>query len=270
MELSVAGKPAFIATGGRPFDPDKPALVMVHGAGMDHTVWSMQARYFAHHGFSVMNLDLPGHGRSDGPAPAAIPDYTDWLAGAIDLAGARDVHLIGHSMGSMISLNLAARPDISIRKLALLGTSPHIQVAPALLSAAENNDHSAYESIVGWGVGRRAQIGGHRAPGSWIAGTSMRLLESGQPGVLGNDLGACDRWSDGLEAAKSVSCPTLLLLGADDRMTPARGAAALSEAIADCRTTVLAGAGHMMMAEQPEETLDALAGFFSEDAGKDS
>jgi pimeloyl-ACP methyl ester carboxylesterase len=270
MELSVAGRPAFIATGGRPFDPKKPALVMVHGAGMDHTVWSMQARFFAYHGFSVMNLDLPGHGRSEGPAPTTIPDYTDWLVSAIDLAGAQDVHLIGHSMGSMISLNLAARPGSPIRKLVLLGTLPHIRVAPALLSAAENNAHSAYESIVGWGIGRRAQIGGHRAAGSWITGISMRLLESGQPGVLGNDLGACDRWADGLEAARNVSCPTLLLLGADDRMTPAHGAAPLLEAIADCQTTVLAGAGHMMMAEQPEETLDAIASFFSEDTGEDS
>lgn len=264
MELSIGGKPAFVATGGRPFDPDQPALVMVHGAGMDHTVWSMQARFFAHHGFSVMNLDLPGHGRSEGPAPTTIADYTDWLARAIDAAGATDIHLIGHSMGSLIAMALAARADGGVRKLALLGTLPHIQVIDSLLSAAENNDHSAYESIVGWGVGRRAQMGGHRSPGSWIAGTSLRLLENGQPGVLGNDLGACHRWKEGLEAASRVTCPTLLLLGADDRMTPARGAKPLEEAMADCRTIVLPGAGHMMMAEQPDETLDVLAGFFAE------
>jgi pimeloyl-ACP methyl ester carboxylesterase len=264
MEVRVGGKSAFIATGGRPFDPAKPALVMVHGAGMDHTVWSMQARFFAHHGFSVMNLDLPGHGRSDGPAPATIPDYTDWLAEAIGAAGARDVHLIGHSMGSLISMSLAGRDGVGVRKLALLGTLPHIQVIDSLLDAAMNNDHSAYESIVGWGVGRRAQMGGHRAPGSWIAGTSLRLLEAGRPGVLANDLGACHRWEDGLETASRITCPTLLLLGADDRMTPARGARPLGEVIADCRTTVLASAGHMMMAEQPDETLDVLAGFFAE------
>lgn len=264
MELSIGGKPAFVATGGQPFDPDKPSLVMVHGAGMDHTVWSMQARFFAHHGFSVMNLDLPGHGRSDGPAPATIPDYTEWLAEAIEAAGARDVHLIGHSMGSLISMAFAARADSGVRKLALLGTLAHIQVIDSLLAAATNNDHSAYESIVGWGVGRRAQMGGHRSPGSWIAGTSLRLLEAGRPGVLANDLDACHRWRDGLETANRVACPTLLLLGGDDRMTPARGAKPLGEVITDCRTTVLAGAGHMMMAEQPDETLDALAGFFAE------
>lgn len=261
MELEVAGKSVFVATGGKPFDPDKPALVMVHGAGMDHTVWSMQARFFAHHGFSVLNLDLPGHGRSEGPPPVSIPDYTDWLAETLSVSGAERPHVIGHSMGSQIALALAARPDGGIVKLALLGTLPHIQVHPALLGAAEKNDHSAYETVVGWGVGKRAQMGGHRAPGSWIAGTSMRLLETGRPGVLANDLAACDAWTAGMAAAAKVTCPTLLLLGADDRMTPARGTKAMAEAIADCRTVVLPAAGHMMMAEQPEESLDALADF---------
>ena len=264
MELNIGGKIAFMATGGRPFDRDKPALVMVHGAGMDHTVWAMQARFFAHHGFSVMNLDLPGHGRSDGPAPTTISDYTDWLARAVEVSGAKDVHLIGHSMGSLIAMSYAARAGSDVHKLALLGTLAHIQVAEGLLTAARNNDHSAYESIVGWAVGRRAQMGGHRSPGSWVAGTSLRLLEAGQPGVLASDLGACHRWEEGLETAGRIACSTLLLLGADDRMTPPRGTKALGEAIADCRTTVLASAGHMMMAEQPDETLDALAYFFAE------
>jgi pimeloyl-ACP methyl ester carboxylesterase len=161
-------------------------------------------------------------------------------------------------------MSLAGRADGGVRKLALLGTLPHIQVADALLTAARNNDHSAYESIVGWGVGRRAQMGGHRAPGSWIAGTSLRLLEAGKPGVLANDLAACHQWADGAETATRITCPTLLLLGADDRMTPARGAAPLGKAIADSRTVTLAGAGHMMMAEQPDETLDALSAFFGE------
>ena len=107
-------------------------------------------------------------------------------------------------------------------------------------------------------------MGGHRSPGSWVAGTSLRLLEAGQPGVLASDLGACHRWEEGLETAGRIACSTLLLLGADDRMTPPRGTKALGEAIADCRTTVLAAAGHMMMAEQPDETLDALAYFFAE------
>ncbi len=262
MQLEVFGQSAFVATGGRPFDPARPVMVMVHGAGMDHTVWSMQARFFAHHGYTVMNPDLPGHGRSRGPAPTSVPDYADWLAAALIATGAGNIHVAGHSMGSLIALVLAVRSDIAVRKLAMLGTAAHIQVAPALLQAARSDDHGAFESIIGWGVGRRAQIGGHRAPGLWIAGTGMRLLEASQPGVLANDLAACDAWTEGLDTARQIACPVLLLLGSDDRMTPARSAAPLADAMTKCETVIMPGAGHMMMTEQPDETLDILDGFF--------
>jgi len=262
MELTVDGCQVFIATGGKPFDLGKPTLVMVHGAGMDHTVWSMQARYFAYHGFSVMNLDLRGHGRSDGDPPTSIPTYADWLVSVVEAAGVQDLHLMGHSMGSLIALEFAARSGRLVKKLALLGIIPHIRVHPDLLDAAQRNEHAAFEGVVGWGVGRRAQIGGHRAPGSWITGTSMRLLEASWPGVLANDFSACDVWDKGLEVAEQIDCPTLLLLGADDRMTPPRSAKKLADAISDSRTVILRGAGHMMMTEQPEESLNALAHFF--------
>ena len=263
MEFEVRGRRVFAATGGAPFESGRATLVLVHGAGMDHTVWSMQARYFAHHGFSVLGLDLPGHGRSQGPAPDSVPGYADWLAAALDAAGARDVHLVGHSLGALIVLAYAARYPDAVSRLALLGALAHMPVHPDLLGAARDGRHEAYESIVGWGVGRRGQIGGHRAPGLWVTGASLRLLEAGASGALANDLAACNDWKDGLEAAAAVTCPALLLLGSDDRMTPARAAAPLAEALADSSTVLLERAGHMMMVEQPDETLDALAAFMS-------
>ena len=262
MELRVGKGVIFAATGGRPFDPQQPVLVLIHGAGMDHTVWSMQSRYFAHHGYTVMALDLPGHGRSDGPAPDSIPGYAGALAAVLDTAGVTRFSLVGHSMGSLVALDLASRrPDV-VQRMALLGTAAHIAVAPPLLDAARRGDHGAFESIIGWGVGRRAHIGGHRSPGNWVAGAGMRLLEAGHRGVLANDLAACDSWTTGCEAASRVACPTLLLLGSDDRMTPARNADPLARALADSRTVVMPSAGHMMMTELPDETLDILAAFF--------
>ena len=112
-----------------------------------------------------------------------------------------------------------------------------------------NNKHGAFETIVGWGVGRKAQIGGHKAPGSWIAGASMRLLEASKPGVLGNDLNACNVWEGGLESAGQIKCPVLLLLGEDDRMTPPKGTKELTKALHNSKTIILNGAGHMMMTE---------------------
>ena len=107
MELTVNGKRVHAATGGRDFDPALPAVVFVHGAGMDHTVWALQARYFAHHGRAVLAVDLPGHGGSEGPSLDSIAAMGDWLAAVIEAAGSEQAALVGHSMGSLAALDLS-------------------------------------------------------------------------------------------------------------------------------------------------------------------
>jgi pimeloyl-ACP methyl ester carboxylesterase len=266
MEITVDGRRAFAATGGKPFDPAKPALLFLHGAGMDHTVWSMQARYFAHHGHAVLSLDLPGHGRSEGPPPETIEGYAAWVVSLLDAAGAGPVRLVGHSMGSLVALAAAAALGERAVGLAMLGVVPEMKVHPDLLAAARSGNHASIEQMVGWGVGKRAQIGGFRAPGTWIAGASLRLLEAGDYAVLANDLAACDAWSGALEAAGRVPCPALVLSGTDDRMTPPKASRPLLDALAKGTSATLPGAGHMMMIEQPDETLDALIRFLGDTA----
>lgn len=262
METQVHGKSVFFSTGGAKFNNAERTIIFIHGAGMDRTVWSMQARFFAHHGFTVVNIDLPGHGKSEGPACATIEEYSDWLCELIDCLDLHRVSIVGHSMGSLVALCSGAKLEKKIQKIALLGTLPKIQVHPDLLTSAMNNKHGAFETIVGWGVGRKAQIGGHKAPGSWIAGASMRLLEASKPGVLGNDLNACNVWEGGLESAGQIKCPVLLLLGEDDRMTPPKGTKELTKALHNSETIILHGAGHMMMTEQPDQTIETLSDFF--------
>lgn len=266
MKFEVAGREAFAATGGRPYEGAKPTLLMLHGAGMDHTVWSLQSRYFAHHGYSVLAVDLPGHGRSAGPVPETIPDLADWCLDALEAVGAGDVVVMGHSMGSLIALEVAARLGDRAKALALLGSVPEMKVHPDLLGAARSGNHAALETMVGWGVGRRAQIGGHRAPGSWVSGASMRLLEAGDYAALATDLAACDAYDAALDAAAKVVCPALVLSGADDKMTPAKLSKPLSDALSNGRMEVMKGAGHMMMIELPDEALDILAAFFGDAA----
>ncbi len=262
MELMLPdGASVFAATGGRPFDAEKPVVMFIHGAGMDHTVWAMQARYFSHHGYSVLSVDLPGHGRSTGAAPESIPEHADRILDLITASGAADIRLIGHSMGALIALEVAGRADPRVKAAALLGVVPEMKVHPDLLAAARAGKHVAIETIVGWGVGRRAQMGGHRAPGNWVAGASLRLLEQRAGLVLGTDFAACDAWDGALAAAEKVGCAMLVLSGADDKMTPAKLAKPLVDALTGVKTVTLAGAGHMMMVEQPDETLDALAAF---------
>jgi pimeloyl-ACP methyl ester carboxylesterase len=259
MELTVDGRKVFASTGGRPFDPDPPVVVFVHGAGMDHTAWMLQARYFAHHGRSVLSPDLPGHGRSAGPPLKTIGELADWVLKLIDAAGAPKAALAGHSMGALIALEAAARGPSKIWALALLGVAAKMPVHPDLLKAAAANDHAAVDLVASWGFGRAAHLGGARVPGSWMLGAGLRVLERAPNGALAASLSACNAYAGAVDAAAKVICPTLLLLGDIDRMTPPAAARDVAAKIAGVRTVVLPRCGHMMMIEQPDETIDALA-----------
>ena len=264
MDFSVDGHRVFGHTGGRPFDPSGRVLVLVHGAGCDHTMWGLQTRYFAHHGFAVLALDLPGHGRSEGAPPATIEEYAAWLWRAVDAAGVAadaSIAIAGHSMGSLIALAATGAAPQRTGALVLAGTSAHMQVHPDLIAAAQANDPSAIAAITDWGFGRAAHLGGHQAPGLWLGGGGRALLAASRPGVLGAGLVACNAYVGGPDAAARVVCPTLLIVGAGDRMTPPRSAQPLVAALGDVRVETLADTGHMIMVERPNETIDLIDDF---------
>ncbi len=260
MELRVDGNPVFAATGGRPFSTDRPAVVMIHGAGMDHIVWALQARSLAHRGRAVLALDLPGHGRSAGPALTSIAEMAAWLVRFLDAAGIAQAALCGHSMGALIALAAAASAPDRVRRVALLGVAAHMPVHPDLLAAAKADPGLAADLITSWGHGPVGHFGGQPAPGLWLMGGSQSLLERAEAGVLASDLEACNGYDAGPVAAR-ITCPVLLLLGSEDRMTPPAKARALAEAIPGAVTTLLPGVGHMMMGEAPDAVIDALLGF---------
>src|ERR1700686_349313 len=260
MQLSVNGIETFAATGGRPFDPSLPAVGMLHGAGFDHSTWALHSRWFAHHGYSVLAPDLPGHGRSSGKPLPTIADMADWTAALLDAAGARQAKLVGHSMGSLIAIETAARHPDRVSGLSLIGTAATMTVGPDLLKAAETNDRSAVDMVSIWGLGFQAELGGSLAPGLWMHSGAQRVLEKCRPGVLFNDLSACNAYQNALPAAARITVPATLILGERDMMTPARAGKTLAAALPNSRTVVLPGAGHMMMVERPDELLAALQG----------
>jgi len=260
MNLQVNGKQALVATGGREFNPSLPAVVLIHGAGFDHSAWALHSRWFAHNGFSVLVPDLPGHGRSDGPALSSIAEMADWTAALLTAAGASKAHLVGHSMGSLIALEAAARHPDKVSALSLIGTAATMTVGPDLLKAAEANDPAAVDMVSIWGLGFTAELGGSLAPGLWMHGGAQRTLQSCAPGVLHSDLAACNAYADALASAAKVKVPTTVILGERDMMTPAKAGKALAAAIPNARTVVLPGAGHMVMSERPDELLAAIRG----------
>lgn len=261
LTLSVEGRKVFAGTGGRPFDASLPVVVFLHGAGMDHSVWSMQSRYLAHHDHAVLALDLPGHGFSEGPPLQSIEEIADWTAAVLGAAGVEKASLVGHSMGAVAALTAAARHPARVQRLALLGCAPAMPVHPDLLAAAEANEQAAIDMVNGWAHGAQAHLGGHPLPGTWLTGQGNRLLERARPGVLYADLAACNAWQGGQILAAEVSCPVLLLIGAEDKMTPPRAGKKLAEFLPNCRLEVLDRCGHMLMTEQPVATLEKLKGF---------
>lgn len=267
MELEINGQSAFAYTGGKPFDAALPCVLFIHGAQNDHSVWLLQSRWFAHHGFGVLAVDLPGHGRSAGAPLPSIEALADWIELFMERVGAGDtaptVSLVGHSMGSLTALECAVRHPARIARIALLGTAIPMPVSDALLGAARDKEPKAIDMINTWSHSPRATIGGYAVPGVWHLGAAKRLMERQPPGVLHNDLAACNAYAHGMAAAAELSCPALIVSGSRDMMTHPKAAAKLAAAIKDVRSVSLDGAGHALMAEQPDAVLDALRAFIA-------
>ena len=255
---------AYCYTGGRPFDPALPTVVFIHGAQNDHSVWALQSRYFAHHGFGVLALDLPGHGRSAGPALETVEAMAGWLLSLLDKAGTERALLIGHSMGSLIALEAAFQAPQRVAGLALLGSTFPMRVSEALLETSKNDEAAAIDMVNIFSHSSLAQKPSCPGPGFWTMGMSQRLMQrmgARNPAQLFyTDFKACNDYANGEAAAASVACPTLLLQGARDVMTPPRSARQLAASLGQAKV-VTVDAGHQMMSEQPDAVLDALATF---------
>jgi pimeloyl-ACP methyl ester carboxylesterase len=267
MLFNIDGHDAYCYTGGKPFDPALPTVVFIHGAQNDHSVWVLQTRYFAHHGFGVLAVDLPGHGRSKGAALTSVEAMADWMMRLLDAAGVQQASLIGHSMGSLIALETLARAPARVAKLALVGTAYPMKVSDTLLNAALNDEPAAIDMVNIWSHSSIAQKPSFPGPGFYEMGGSRRLMQhiarqSGEK-IFHIDFSACNAYANGEAAAKAVSCPTLFLMGKRDMMTPPKATATLTKAIPHARIVQLEQCGHALMAEQPDAVLDNLVGFLT-------
>ena len=258
MKINVNGTEIFAATGGKDFEASKPLVVFIHGAGFDHSTWALYSRWHAHNGYSVLAPDLPAHGLSGGKLLTSVPEMADWIAALIDASGAKNARLIGHSLGSLIAVETAARHPDKVTSLGLIAAATAMPVSEALLSAAKANSPDAISMMTIWGFGSRAGLGGCLSPGNWMIGKGVRVLEATKPGVLFNDLSASNAY-DATEAAKKINVPTTLVLAERDLMTPAKSGKALAALIPGAKVVVLPGAGHMITAERPDDVLKAIA-----------
>jgi pimeloyl-ACP methyl ester carboxylesterase len=258
MKISVNNLQAYVYTGTKTIDLTKPSVVMVHGAQHDHSVWILQSRYLAHHGFNAVAVDLPGHGKSDGKALSSVEALAQWLLALIDVLGIAQCHWVGHSMGSLAVLEAAAQSPKAALSLALVGTAFPMRVSDALLNAARDNESQAFDMINFWSHSKLSHHPGSPGPGFSVFNQNRRLMERQKHGVLLNDFSACNAYEAGAEAAKKITCQTLFLLGEQDAMTPPKAAAGLLEIIKNKQKIIIPRCGHALMAERPDAVLQAL------------
>ena len=260
MELVVDGEVVYVHTGGRPFDAERRTMVLLHGAGFDHTAWRHQGRYLAHRGWSVAAPDLPGHARSDGTPLRSIEDLAAWLRRLLDALGSTEVILVGHSMGALVALEVGDA-DPRIRGRSLLSAATEIRVHPDLLTGAQEGSDAVLALLRAWE--HASHPGGNPVPGNWMMGEGWRLREGVGLDVLHADLTVCNTYDGGAEAAQAIGTPTQLIGGASDRMVSPRASAELADLLPDVESISLPGAGHAVFLEQPREIARALDRFGS-------
>jgi pimeloyl-ACP methyl ester carboxylesterase len=269
MELVVNGAKTYCYTGGKAFDPAKPTAVFLHGVLNDHSVWALQSRYLANHGWNVLAVDLPGHCRSEGEAPSSTEEAADFVGALLDAAGVERAALVGHSWGSLIALEAAARLKERVSHLVLVGTAAPMKVSPALLEASLHDPEKAIHMISVFSWSTLAPPPSSLGPGTWIWGAgkalNRRVLRSNpKVNVFHRGFVACDRYANGLQAISQATCPVLFVLGRMDQMTQAKAAQPLVEAARGAGRQVrmvTVEAGHHEMTEAPDTVLGALKEF---------
>ena len=262
MKFKVNNKEVFASTGGQPMDKNKPLIIFVHGSGLSHITWVLQTRYFAFHGYSVLAIDLPGHGYSEGPSIKSIEEQGKWLADVIDAVAMKEASLVGHSQGCLITLECASQFPDKVKSLALMGGAGAIPMNPELLELAEKGDHKAVDLMMDWAHGPAGHLGGHSVPGLHhinIGGTI--IINSSIKDALGVDFRACDNYKSGFQAAAKIQCPTINILGEYDKMIPIKEGKKLAASIPNSEVEIIPKCGHMILLEEADQALAVLKKF---------
>ena len=225
-------------------------LILVHGAGGDHTHWSAELRRLPR--FNVYALDLPGHGRSKGRGRRRVDDYADTVDQFAQAVGLGRASLAGHSMGGAIAQTLALRQPTWLVSVVLVGSGARLRVHPLILEGLKTNFEAAIDAICQWQYGP-------------IISEQMRRkgrqqLMNVDPAVIQGDYAACNVF-DVMDRVKEIGLPTLIVTGSADQLTPPKYGQYLHEQIQGSQLVEIKDAGHMMALEKPIEVAKAVTRF---------
>jgi pimeloyl-ACP methyl ester carboxylesterase len=236
-----------VSTGGMDIDKKKSTILLMHGSGLTHIVWSLHEQFYASQGFNVLSVDLPGHGNSEGPSLKSIEKISDWIKSLMLKINIEKIIIVGHSQGGLIGIDFASRYPELIEKIVLVANSYKMPVNQDLIDLAEAGDEKAVLLMMKWGYeGSKAFIGGN--PVKKIVNSARDIRE-----VLAVDLNACNNYKNGENAIKKINCPTLCIFGDLDKMVPVKVGLKMSEQITNSETKIISDCGHMIIFEKAFE-----------------
>lgn len=260
MYFDVNGKRVFASTGGKPFDPELPVVVFLHGSGLDHTFWGLQSRFFAFRRYAVLAPDLPGHTNSEGPALGSIEEMADWLNDALEALNADNISIVAHSQGCLVALEFASRFPGKVKSASFIASGLATPVNPGLIKAAEENPDAAVAMMLSWGFGEAGHFYQGPIPGNSMVAGGRRVMRGNAKG-LAADLKACDAYKNGETAASAIQCPKQVILAGSDRMAPRKAGMGLVKGLPKPDLHIVEKSGHMLPQEAPDECRRLLRDF---------
>ena len=237
----------FVSTGGMDFDKEKPSILLMHGSGLTHIVWSLHEQFYASQGFNILSVDLPGHGNSEGPSLKSIEEISDWVKSLMNVLNIKKIIIIGHSQGCLVGIDFASRYPNLINSLVLVSGCYKMSVNQDLINYAEAGDEKAILLMMKWGYeGSKAFIGGN--PVKKIINSSREIRE-----VLAVDLNACNNYKGGKESLEKINCQTLCIFGDLDKMVPLEVGNKMTSMIKNSEKKIIKNCGHMIIFEKAFE-----------------
>ena len=255
MIFEIDNKKVFVSDSGQSINKDKDTIVLLHGSGLSHIVWSLTEQYLSNQNYNILAIDLPGHGNSEGESLKSIEEISDWLEKSFIKLNISKITIIGHSQGCLEAIEYYSKYSERVKALVFIGGSYRMPVNQDLIDLAEDGDDQAVKLMMKWSYENSKKfIGGN--PVEKIIKSPRDIRE-----ILAIDLVACNNYKNGSEALKSINCPTLFIFGELDKMVNLEKGKKFAELIPNSKTHVIKNCGHMIMFEKAFEMREKISEF---------
>ena len=255
MDFLINNTKVYSMDTGESFDDKKHSIILLHGSGQSHVVWSLTAQYFSSENYNVFALDFPGHGNSEGESLKTIEDMASWLNEFVNQLGIKELSIIGHSQGCLVALEYASKFATNLQNIIFVAGSYEIPVNKSLIDLALAGDMESLNLMMKWGYGNSKQfIGGN--PLQKILNSAREVRE-----ILAVDLIACDRYKNGLNAVKKINCKTLFIFGELDKMIKIEKGKEFAGHISNSKVHIIKNCGHMIILETAFEMREKISEF---------